>query len=457
MGFNATGHGEQMPKLRAIPSAEQEPAPPIVSTKPIEGTQAHEAEKFIHANLDNLRYIEDRKVWVEWNGYYWGRESVGCIRDRIRKQNYKALEASMQTAAFAGAVERICRDDDRCRIAAGKFDTDPWLLGTPGGVIDLRTGQYVLGKPLVTKVTRVAPAAKADCPRFWKFMDEITLGDKEFAQFLLRYGGYCLTGDMRERLFLYLFGEGRNGKTTYVNSVLHWLLNDYARTATINSFLSVATGQHTTAQADYIGRRLVVPPEMPKGKTLRMDLIKSITGKDPMSARHVHKDSVQFMPTCKIIMFGNDKPKLPGRPKLADLDRLKLVPFKFEAKADKQLEAKLQAEGPGILRALIDACLDWQKHGLVIAKAVERETATYFAELDVYSRWFDVNCVVEQSAFTATRAAYENWKTWAEARSEKAGSEMDFSDWLESRGYVKDRPRRGGEKVRGFRGFKLKA
>jgi putative DNA primase/helicase len=263
---------------------------------------------------------------------------------------------------------------------------------------------------------------------------------------------------MRERLFLYLFGEGRNGKTTYTNSVLHWLLNDYARTATINSFLSVATGQHPTAQADYIGRRLVVPPEMPKGKTLRMDLIKSITGKDPMSARHVHKDSVEFMPTCKIIMFGNDKPKLPGRPKQGDLDRLKLVPFKFvPEKWDRQLEAKLQAEGPGILRALIDACLDWQEHGLSIPKAVKEETTNYFAELDVYSRWFDANCEVEQTAFIATRAAYENWKAWAEARNEKAGSETDFGEWLESREFMKDRPRIKGEKVRGFRGFKLKA
>ena len=72
-----------MPKLRAILSAEEKTAPPakpIGPTKPIEGTQAHEAEKFILANLDSLRCIEDRKQWVEWNGFYWGRESVGSNR-----------------------------------------------------------------------------------------------------------------------------------------------------------------------------------------------------------------------------------------------------------------------------------------------------------------------------------------------------------------------------------------
>ena len=43
-------------------------------------------------------------------------------------------------AAFAAGVERIAQSDRTFAVTAEIWDADPWLLGTPVGTVDLRTG-----------------------------------------------------------------------------------------------------------------------------------------------------------------------------------------------------------------------------------------------------------------------------------------------------------------------------
>ena len=61
---------------------------------------------------------------------------------------------------------------------------------------------------------------------------------------------------------------------------------------------------------------------------------------------------------------------------------------------DLQLEEKLQAEWPGILRWAIDGCLDWQRNGLVRPESVVAATDDYFSDQDLFGQWLeeDVRC-----------------------------------------------------------------
>ena len=63
------------------------------------------------------------------------------------------------------AVERLAKADRRLAATVDQWDANPWVLGTPGGVIDLRTGKVRLSAPTdyMTKITAVVP--DGECPR----------------------------------------------------------------------------------------------------------------------------------------------------------------------------------------------------------------------------------------------------------------------------------------------------
>ena len=113
------------------------------------------------------------------------------------------------------------------------------LLGTPNGTVDLRTGLVREGRPEdnITKVCAVSPASSTDCPRFIRFMDEVTGGDLELIRFLQQYCGYALTGLTREHALAFIHGGGGEGKTTFVNAIsARWATS--AVTAAMDTFIS---------------------------------------------------------------------------------------------------------------------------------------------------------------------------------------------------------------------------
>ena len=52
----------------------------------------------------------------------------------------------------------------------------------------------------------------------------------------------------------------------------------------------------------------------------------------------------------------------------------------------------MKNEGPGILRAMIDGCLDWQTNGLVVPECVEQQTEDYFQGEDHVAHWLEECC-----------------------------------------------------------------
>jgi putative DNA primase/helicase len=116
------------------------------------------------------------------------------------------LSAILGRASTAGAVERFARADRAFAVTSEIWDQDHFLLGTPGGTVDLRTGDVYEARPedFITKLAAVAPSKTADCPLWLKFLRETTNDDKDLIAFLQRYCGYMLTGDIREHALLFV-------------------------------------------------------------------------------------------------------------------------------------------------------------------------------------------------------------------------------------------------------------
>jgi putative DNA primase/helicase len=167
-------------------------------------TEDSAAMHFAADHCDRLRYCHDTGAWFEWTGTAWRRNRTGrafhWARELARRlavaEPDKVRYVSSKTS-FAAGVERFARADPTFAVTMDFWDRDPLLLGTPGGTVDLRTGHVLTPDPGkgITRLTAVAPADRADCSRWFAFLEETTGGDAELILFLQQWAGYCLTGE----------------------------------------------------------------------------------------------------------------------------------------------------------------------------------------------------------------------------------------------------------------------
>jgi putative DNA primase/helicase len=186
---------------------------------------------------DNCRWVPDTTLKV----FDLARNVCLQAASRVPAK----LGRTVLSAATVAAIERLARSDQRHVRDAGAFDADPWLINTPDGVVDLRTGQTRRHSrsDLFTKVTTVAPGG--DCPTWLKSLREVTHGDEALVSYLQRFIGYTLTGINREHSFVFLWGPGGNGKSVVLGTIAA-ILGDYANTAMMDTFTVSRDDQHPT-------------------------------------------------------------------------------------------------------------------------------------------------------------------------------------------------------------------
>src|SRR5262249_53784535 len=148
-----------------------------------------------------------------------------------------------------------------------QWDADPWLLNTPDGVVDLRTGELRAHRPgdYITKITAASPKAKASRQRWRQFLKEGTAGNRELEDYLQRVIGYCLTGVTHEQELYFNYGSGRNGKGVFVQTFAR-IMNDYHRATPIETFTVSTSERHPTDLAGLMGARLVTSAETEEGR-----------------------------------------------------------------------------------------------------------------------------------------------------------------------------------------------
>jgi putative DNA primase/helicase len=418
-----------------------------IADRPPEFTDEALALRFTELHKDWLRYVACWGRWLIWDGKVWQFDdtlqafdlSRAVCRKASSECNDDRVADAIARAQTVAAVERLAKADRRHAATVDQWDADPWLLNTPGGVVDLHTGEKRDHRldDYMTKITAAAP--EGDCPLWLSFLARITGGDNELQAFLQRFGGYCLTGSTREHAMAFGYGTGANGKGTFLNT-LSGLLAGYAAVAPMDAFTASPTDRHATELAMLRGARLVTAQEIEEGRRWAESRIKALTGGDPITARFMRQDFFTYQPEFKLFVAGNHKPGI-RRVDEAIRRRLNLVPFTVTipfAERDPDLPEKLRAEWPGILRWIIDGCLEWQAKGLAPPATVLVATDNYLQAEDAISNWIRERCKETKYGGTRSSVLYDDWCTWAKAAGEEPGSQKRFSQALEGKGYAKD-------------------
>ena len=420
---------------------------------------------FADRHKNELRYCHSTGSWFRWTEVRWEREQTklafSWARAICRDLN-QSRDEKLAKASTAAAVERFAQSDRAFAVTAEIWDRDPFLLGTPDGVGDLRTGliRPAAQEDFITKLTAVAPGdfLHYECPLWLKFLDEATQGDKGLIRFMQQVAGYSLTGDIREHAMFFVYGPGGNGKGVFLN-VITKVLGDYATTAAMDTFTASQNDKHPTDLAKLKGARLVTASETEEGKAWAESRIKTLTGGDRISARFMRQDFFEFDPQFKLLIIGNHQPVLHNVDDAAKR-RFNIVPFVHKpVEPDRQLEQKLMAEWPGILRWMIDGCLDWRKNGLVRPEVVKKATASYFSEQDMLTTWVDECCETGgRNLSDTTENLFKSWTLFSSSRGEKVGSVKSFNQRLQRQGFEPERFNDGPHRdKRGFRRVTVRA
>ncbi|MFN3763256.1 MAG: phage/plasmid primase, P4 family, partial [Anaerolineae bacterium] len=310
------------------------------------------------------------------------------------------------------------------------------------GTIDLRSGELRPHNPddLITKIAPVDYIPDAQAPTWEAFLHRIMDGNERLIAFLQRAVGYSLTGDTSERVLFILYGTGANGKTTFLET-LRALLGDYGIQAPADTLLVGRENAVPNDIARLRGARFIAVSEISEGRRLAEVLVKSLTGRDTITARFLYSEFFEFRPEGKIWLATNHKPIIRGTDK-AIWDRIRLIPFTVtipEAEQDKHLVEKLKRELPGILAWAVRGCLEWQTSGLGVPEEVRSATEAYRAEMDVIGAFIADRCILSAGARVKAGDLYEAYRKWCEENKEEPLNKIAFGLRLAERGLVSER------------------
>lgn len=424
------------------------------------------AHEFVGDHLGDLLYVVGIG-WHHWDGARWAvdlgdRRAKAAVMKTIRDRWYEAMGdkelvadlSFCSTASGVRGVLELAASLPGMGAVAAEMDADPYLLNCANGTLDLQSMELRPHEPAdrITKVTRAAYRPGHVSPEWAAFLERI-LPDPEVRDYLQRFFGLALVGKVLEHIFTIATGSGRNGKGVTYSSAL-FALGDYAQVADPSLLETVKANPNAPSPAffDLRGRRLVVLSETETKVRMAAALLKRLTGGDPIKARALRQDPIQFDPSHIFFMVTNHLPELPSK----DSDpavwaRIRVVPFDEvipKAEQDPRLPEKLELAADGILTWMIEGLAEYWKTGLAEPKAVLAKTDEYASEQDDIRRFLDEEChiVVNDDDGATTTQLHNAYKEWCVAegifRRHQLGRGM-FGQAMEALGYPSVKKREG--------------
>ena len=416
------------------------------------------AERLFDAFGDMLRFCYTDKKWLYYYEGKWYTDNIGYIRqladsatmlqeqERILyahdEEMLKAFDRHLKKSrSFAGKTNMIREAEHYAPILQQNLDRNKAVIGAKNGIIDLKTGELLPHdrEAYLTKQCPVIYNPDAPEPKLWlQFLSDIFGGDPYMLDYIQKCVGYSLTGSTSEQCAFFLFGTGRNGKSTFLE-IVRGILGDYATNIQPQTIMvNPKSGNAPSSDiARLKGARLVTSVEPNEGMRLDEGLLKQLTGDDVVTARKMFSEEFEFKPEFKLWMATNHKPLIRGTD-TGIWRRIHLIPFEVQIpidKVDKKLKYKLVKESEGILKWAVQGCIRWQNEGLTMPQKVLDAVREYQHEMDVISTFMDACCIGEGEV-KASRL-YAVYAKWAEEHNEYVMSSTKFGTELKRKGIVK--------------------
>ena len=477
-------HAVKSGAVKLPPPPAEAPAPP---ENPATDTGNHfrsdvgYADKFVERFAGTVRFCTDEKCWLVFDAVRgWRRDVTNEIWAKAagfaRELYLEAIEQAktkppaegirmVATVVALGNKKRIdpalafAECDPQVAVRAAELDADPFLVGALNGVIDLRDGSFHPHKPehLVTRRLSTNYDPSATAPTWERFLAEVQ-PDPEMRGFLQRLVGYSLTGEIREHVLPFHYGTGANGKGTFLEQTQLKMFGDYGAKLTDSLVYQSAKGHIPHLEiAELCGKRFALGEENTEGAKLNENLLKSMTGGDRQKGRFHYANFIEYIPTYKIALVGNHKPRIDGTDD-GIWRRFLLVDWPVQIpkeRWDTQLKDKLAAEMSGILNWAVDGARDWRRGGLQPPECCTVATAAYRMQSDKLAEFIAEHFIQEDGATVTKAGAFAEYREWAtRAGIDHQASKRGLGFQLVGRGWQETKA--GHERQHCWVGYRLR-
>lgn len=457
-----------------VPPAPATPTEPP-SAKPVnladyEPDDSGNADAFLAVNPSGYLYTASHG-WMTFTGTHWTRDNAeqrleNTIAEVLRQRQHAAIDSkrtAVVTAATPNAKRiRDCKFILQSRLVAdvGTFDTHDHLLNVRNGVIDLRTGR-VSPHDHTLRMTHLVdceynPTANAGL--FRNFLTGVIDGGDTTANWLQTILGYCLTGDTRFEIVLYLHGKTRAGKGTTIEA-LSALLGDLARPLSFTSLIEKRDPDASNFDlAPLRNARLVIADESDRRDRLNGGKFKALTGGNALSCCYKHRDFFSYRPKFKILLVSNWPPN-------ADADddaiwsRLRVVEFpnSHAGSEDFTLKSRLKSEPyqQSLLAWLVQGAIQFYQSGsigIAAPEVVTKATQARRDDLDEVKQWIDTVCITGDY-FTENHRVYQSYAKWCVDNGYTAKLQRSLTSSLNAKGYLSIVKKVEGASKRGISGI----
>lgn len=401
------------------------------------------ALRFRDANAGLIHYNHVDGCWIYWDGVRWASDENGEIKrraDKMLADMAKDLKEMQDDPAYNAYKKHLSRSRSH-RGKEGFIAEARHLEGVPvlpsemdragnafnvrNCLISLKTGRTAEHdkKYMISKLAPVTYDENAKCPRWDRFIEEITCGDKSLQLYLQRMIGYCMTAYTKEQCMFFLYGNGSNGKSVFVDTIAY-MLGEYA--ASCQPETVMMRDRNNTARGDLArlkGARMVVTSEPNDGCRLDEGIVKQMTGgtENKLTARFLYGREFEFSPEFKIVMSTNYKPVIKGTDN-GIWRRVRLIPFTAEftkENRDPQLTEKLRRELPGILNWAIAGAVGWCKEGLPPCAIIDEAGQEYRSEMDRVQQFLDDCTERSDSGSTQASTLYKCYRAWCSEQGDR--------------------------------------
>lgn len=434
-----------------VSSTPQSPAPGQLSAY-------HRVDWSVHGDIRNARhfaamfggrmlYIHGRNQWLRWSDDRW----VLCDQGQEIEAAKLAAQAMMVDAAASLAVDqdrgkwrvreamaahhltrinatlKLAQSEPGMSTSPAELDANAMLLGVGNGVVDLKSGAVIPNRPdmLITRHCAADYDMGAICPRWHQFMMEVFAGDQATIDAVQRLLGYTLTGSNTEEIIIFCIGFGANGKSIFGN-IVNRIIGSYGKVAP-HSLLAARRRDDHSARGDIAmleGARLVSVNELPGGMQLDEQAVKSLAGRELISARPLYGEFFTFDPRFSVWVRTNHRPIIKG-----DDDgiwrRIVVLPFrqKFEGvRRDPYLEAKLWAERDGILSWMVEGAGKYLASGsLALSPTILSEQRQYRRDSDLLGEFLTDRTVTDPAGRVCDKELFGKWCGWCDENGHWGG------------------------------------
>lgn len=371
-----------------------------------------------------------------------------------RAETYRKYAIKRRDTKYISAALKEARP--MVQIEQRDLDSNEFLLNMPSGTCNLKTGAIQEHDPLdyITKQTSVDPSSDEGEDIWLDAIDTFFQGDADLIRYVQEIVGLAAIGKVYVEALVIAYGDGRNGKSTFWNTIAK-VLGTYSGNMSADT-LTVGVKRNVKPElAEAKGKRMLIAAELEEGMRLNTSNVKQLCSTDDIFCEKKYKAPFAYTPTHTLVLYTNHLPRFSSTDG-GVLRRIIVIPFnaRIEGKADVKnySDYLFKAAGGAVLSWIIEGSrrVIANDYKLIQPKIVQDAIRRYKDNNDWLSHFLEDCCEVDPSYEAKSGEVYNAYRSYCNQTGEYSRSTTDFYSAIEAAGFTRHKTKTG-MMIHGFR------